>query len=282
MMDYTPQTFAQALLTKLGYTPTKLSVSDVMSWEAAEGGNWGNSAKYNPLNSCQPMPSSIGVIQSAPGSSLYVQAYKSWSDGLTATAKNLQNGRYSTILEALQYGDQNFGSIVAASPWGTGTFSVNVQPKLPVTASATAPDISKYPGMTVKNGVYHITYSASTGAKMANFMGDPSAISAIATWNSDSVMEAKRYGVGTQGYYAWLDVTLSAIFGPNSATSPAGGSSGATSDITDLAGMLGLSNVKWWEIIIVILAGVLVVGIILKTLGSSSGFTPKQAIAAVA
>jgi len=276
MADYTPQTFAQALLGKLGFTPTNLSVADLMSWEAAEGGNWYNDATFNPLNTTQPLGGSHAI------NNVGVQAFKSWADGLNATVKTLENGRYATILEALQYGDQNFGQIVAASPWGTAFFSVNVKPKLPVATTAADIDLSKYPGLSCVKGVYHITYSASTGAKMANFVGQNSVISVVAEWNQQSDYQAQRFGVGTTGYLNWVEATLPSIYGPNSATSPGGGSSGALSDLTDLSGMLGLGNTTWWEIIIVILAGVLLVGIILKTLGSSKGFTPKEAIAAVA
>ena len=65
-MNYTRETFAEALLRALDYPVTKLAVQDIMSWEAAEGGNWANSARYNPLNTTEDMPgaksiNSVGV-----------------------------------------------------------------------------------------------------------------------------------------------------------------------------------------------------------------------------
>jgi hypothetical protein len=261
MNDYTPQTFAQAILTRLGYPVTKLNVSDIMSWEAAEGGHWNNDAKYNPLNTTQVMPGDSTI------NSVGVKAYTSWSQGINATLKTLNNGRYGLILEALRNGGtQDFGTTVAGTSWGTSAFNVSVHPKGIVGVTASTIDITQYPGLSVHNGVYHITYSASTGAKMANFMGQNSAISAIETWNNSSKVEAKKHGVGSSTYIGWVEQTLPDIYGANSATSTSGGSSGATSDLTDISGLLGLSGVTWWEILIVIFAGVAVLLILYKSL----------------
>jgi hypothetical protein len=124
---YTQQTFAEAILTRMGAPITQLNVSDIMSWEAAEGGNWGNSAKYNPLNTTR------GGYASSAINSAGVQAYKNWGDGINATLDTLNLPAYKSISEALiNGGSQDFGTIVAASPWGTNPFAVNVAPHLPV------------------------------------------------------------------------------------------------------------------------------------------------------
>src|ERR1035437_4218913 len=166
MNDYTPQSFAQALLTKLGYPITKLNVADIMSWENAEGGHWNNSAHFNPLNTTQSMPDSSSM------NSVGVKAYKSWDDGIAATVKTLKNGYYATILEDLKAGgNQNFGETVASTPWGTGHFTVNISPKLPVGAIASKINLVDYPGLTLNNGVYQISYSPSIGSQIATVLG---------------------------------------------------------------------------------------------------------------
>ena len=267
--DYTPQTFAQAILTRLGYPVTRLNVSDIMSWENAEGGNWGNDAKFNPLNTTQGMAGSKSI------NSVGVQAYTSWQQGLNATLKTLQNGHYSTILEALAGGgSQDFGTIVANSPWGTSQFSVNINPMVPVGETTSTLDISQYPGLSVSHGVYHITYSASVGAKMANFTEQNSAISAIKTWNQNSKDQAAKLGTGSSAYLSWVEMSLPDIYGPNSATSSGGGSQGSLSDITNLSGLLGLGNTTWWEIILVVLAGVAILIILAKSLNVQKMIPP--------
>jgi len=267
--DYTQQTFAQAILTRLGYPITRLNVSDIMSWENAEGGNWGNDARFNPLNTTQGMTGSKSI------NSVGVQAYTSWQQGLNATLKTLQNGHYSTILEALAGGgSQDFGTIVANSPWGKSQFSVNINPMVPVGETTSTLDISQYPGLSVSHGVYHITYSASVGAKMANFTEQNSAISAIKTWNQNSKDQAAKLGTGSSAYLSWVEMSLPDIYGLNSATSSAGGSQGSLSDITNLSGLLGLGNTTWWEIILVVLAGVAILIILAKSLNVQKMIPP--------
>jgi hypothetical protein len=115
---YTPHTWAVALLTATHLPVTACNVSAVTDWENAEGGNWGNSAAANPLNTTLPEPGSHAI------NSAGVQAYPSWPVGFTATVATLSNGDYPGILGALRAGD-NAGAVAAAvgaSPWGTGLF----------------------------------------------------------------------------------------------------------------------------------------------------------------
>ncbi len=96
------------------------NVTAITSWEIAEGGNWHNSAHYNPLDTTMPEPGSTAM------NSVGVQAYTSWSEGLTATVATLTNGLYGGILAALRAGDSALAvsAAVGDSPWGTGTFAV--------------------------------------------------------------------------------------------------------------------------------------------------------------
>jgi hypothetical protein len=117
--DYTPTTWAQALLRLIGVPVNQGNTSAVVAWEAAEGGNWHNSDKYNPLNTTQSAPGAVST------NSAGVKAYTSWDQGLQATATTLQNGLYGSILGALKSGTpQDVVNAVVGSPWGTKSISL--------------------------------------------------------------------------------------------------------------------------------------------------------------
>ena len=112
-------TWAQAFLKSLGMPMTADNVAAVVAWEMAEGGHWYNTAYYNPLNTTQSMPGATVF------NSVGVKAYTSWAQGLKASVITLHNGYYGGILEALSRGNdaQAVADAVAASPWGTGSFT---------------------------------------------------------------------------------------------------------------------------------------------------------------
>lgn len=120
MTTYTPTTWARALLATIGAPVTDANVQAVTAWEAAEGGNWHNTASYNPLNTTLREPGSHGV------NSAGVQAYTSWDQGLQATADTLAAGRYANIRAALASGNdaQGVADAILASPWGTQSLSL--------------------------------------------------------------------------------------------------------------------------------------------------------------
>ena len=119
--SYTVQTWAPAFLHAASEPVTVCDVKFVIAWENAEGGNWQNSAAYNPLNSTLREPGS-GSINSAG-----VQKYTSWQQGIEADAATLRNGKYTGILSALSAGNdaQQAANAVAGSPWGTGSFTAS-------------------------------------------------------------------------------------------------------------------------------------------------------------
>ena len=86
----------------------------------AEGGNWFNGARYNPLDTTLPEPGATDM------NSVGVKAYTSWSEGLAATVETLENGLYGNILAALSAGDNApaVAAAVAVSPWGTEPFNI--------------------------------------------------------------------------------------------------------------------------------------------------------------
>ena len=115
---YTPSSWAAALLSAGGWPQTPCNLSAVTAWEQAEGGNWQNTARFNPLDTTQPEPGSSAM------NSARVQAYPSWQAGFTATLATLGNGSYGPIRSALAAGTsaQAVADAVAASPWGTSGF----------------------------------------------------------------------------------------------------------------------------------------------------------------
>lgn len=118
--DYTPTTFAQALLATIGEPVTDANVQVVTAWESAEGGNWHNTAHFNPLNTTLVEPGSYTVNDAG------VRAYSSWDQGLQATASTLQEGAYQGIRDALAGGQdaQGVANAILQSPWGTQSLSL--------------------------------------------------------------------------------------------------------------------------------------------------------------
>lgn len=111
----TREEWARALLGRLGYSASKSNVTALLAWMRAEGGNWNNSAHFNPLNTTQRMSGSSSM------NSVGVQSYTSWDQGLAATVKTLRNGYYGGILSALSSGNSAnaVANAVVSSPWGT-------------------------------------------------------------------------------------------------------------------------------------------------------------------
>lgn len=131
MTTYNPTTWAQALLARIGAPADDQNTQAVVAWEAAEGGNWHNTAAFNPLNTTQPEPGARSV------NSAGVKAYTSWDQGLVATTTTLHNGNYAPILDALASGTdpQSVLDAIVASPWGTTSISLGSG----ATTAATAP-----------------------------------------------------------------------------------------------------------------------------------------------
>jgi hypothetical protein len=114
-----PADFAAALLGALGEPNNKTNVTNIEGWETAEGGNWDNTAAYNPLNTTQKEQGSSPISGNSSG----VQAYTSWQEGLDATVQTLEAGNdgYPDILASLSDSApwQDFATAVTNSSWGT-------------------------------------------------------------------------------------------------------------------------------------------------------------------
>jgi len=110
----TPQQeqFARDVLRGLGMPQSAENVKAMVAWARAEG----TKAANNPLATTQ------GWNGASNFNSVGVKNYSSYSDGVSATIKTLNNGHYGAILDALRAGNSAtaVGQAVAKSPWGTG------------------------------------------------------------------------------------------------------------------------------------------------------------------
>jgi len=112
-----PTEWADAFLKALGAKITPTNQAEVVGWEAAEGGNWENSARYNPLNTTEVTPTSHSVITG-------VQAYQSWAAGLTATLRAIHQSTYTAIVNDLKNSAPyvTFAASVGNSPWASSHY----------------------------------------------------------------------------------------------------------------------------------------------------------------
>lgn len=92
----------------------------LVSWAAAEGGN----AWWNPLNT------TLYMVGSWDYNWAHVKNYGTFSVGLSATAKTLQQANFAQILAHLKAGDPAKQTLEAVeqSDWGTGGLALQVLP----------------------------------------------------------------------------------------------------------------------------------------------------------
>src|SRR2546429_3801731 len=115
MANPTRHQWAATVLRALGIHQTPGAIQALVGWAKAEGGHWNNDARYNPLNTTQPMPGAGNT-----GTQGNIKVFRSWDQGIQATVKTLTNGRYGSILNALRAGDPaRVAQAIGSSPWGT-------------------------------------------------------------------------------------------------------------------------------------------------------------------
>jgi hypothetical protein len=124
-----PTDFAKALLGGLGAPNTTNNQRNILSWYGREGGNWDNSAKFNPLNTSLPESGSTNYNTGQAGAG--VQAYGSWQQGVDATVATLTQSNpqygYQNIIDALDSNAnyQAFGQAVQSSSWDANHYAQN-------------------------------------------------------------------------------------------------------------------------------------------------------------
>lgn len=143
-----PSDFASALLGQLGLPNDKTNVANLVGWESLEGGNWNNTAKYNPLNTSEQETGSVNYDTGQPGSG--VQAYGNWDQGLNATVQTLQDSNpaygYSQILADLGNSTDwpTFLTSLQSSSWDAGRYAGVASTKVPPSSSGSDPNASAY------------------------------------------------------------------------------------------------------------------------------------------
>lgn len=128
-----PHAFAAALLGMLGYPQSESNINAIVAWYGHEGGNWQNSAAFNPLNTTMRESDSRSI------NSVGVQAYNSWEEGLSATVATLRNGNYQDILNALASGNAApafSAGLAGLSKWSGGGYGSVAATGTPGTAAA--------------------------------------------------------------------------------------------------------------------------------------------------
>jgi TP901 family phage tail tape measure protein len=109
--NVSPEQFAKSVLGSIGAPTSGSSLKAFEAWEQQEGGNWHNSAKYNPLNTTEKLPGDTGKFT----------AFTSWGQGLEGTLKTLQSPAYAQIVKLLQSGGSvsSIEQAINKSKWGT-------------------------------------------------------------------------------------------------------------------------------------------------------------------
>ena len=111
-----PTGFADALLQALGAPTSAANVASIVHWEALEGGNWHNSAKFNPLNTTMHESGSTSM------NGVGVQSYTSWAEGVKATVDTLKLAPYTSIVSALKAGS-GLNGVSGLGTWSGGAYT---------------------------------------------------------------------------------------------------------------------------------------------------------------
>ena len=112
--------FYKKILSCVGAKPTTGNMSFMYAWRQAEGGT----ALNNPFNTTHKMPGSSRYKDNTHG----VQNYKTSEDGVQATCKTLNNGKYNDIVDGLKndVGLYELSRMKGLKTWGTGDLLAKV------------------------------------------------------------------------------------------------------------------------------------------------------------
>lgn len=159
-----PIEWAVAQLRYMGLPVTVSNVAFLTGWQRIEGGNWSNTASYNPLNTTLRAPGSKAIPNNLAG----VQSYTSWNQGIQATAATLQS--YPAIMAGLSAGDGATADLSGSfsgdlSRWSGGGYSV-VPP-----ASVSGPQVAQLDasfGQIAKGIIGGLIAGGASGLSLGN------------------------------------------------------------------------------------------------------------------
>ena len=114
----TDKNFYEKLLKELGAPTSDENMKFLYAWRQSEG----KAGKYNPFNTTHKMPNSTNFNK------VGVKNYSSIEDGLVATLKTLNNGRYECIVNGLRndIGAAEISKCPSLKVWGTGDLVAKV------------------------------------------------------------------------------------------------------------------------------------------------------------
>ena len=154
---------AQAILEKLGATPTATNLNLLVAWSYCEKPHYSGSSWQwnNPLNTTEPGFGATTSVNSAG-----VKQYPTKSEGIAATVATLSNGRYSNLVTALKNSNSSlfFAQTGEMKTWGTqlsciqSTFGSLSHPPSSYLASSSSKN------GTTRNSVPGVFLSSSSGS----------------------------------------------------------------------------------------------------------------------
>lgn len=105
---------ATSVLHGIGAPVNQHTLGAMIGWFNAEGGNWSNSARFNPLNTTLNAPGAQSI------NGVGVKSYGSWGEGIDATVKTLLQPNMRGIVQAFRSSNpQGVIHAIGSSPWGT-------------------------------------------------------------------------------------------------------------------------------------------------------------------
>jgi hypothetical protein len=198
--------WATGVLRRLGKQPTERNVSNLVGWAKAEGGHTNNDARYNYLNTTQPMPGAGNT-----GSQGNIKVYRNLEQGIEATAKTLRNGRYGGIIRALDGSPQQLASAISSSPWGThnpnlASIIASGQGTRPAgsygSGSSASPQVDTTQSSAIDSGAASVDAAGAQQAKLSYLENshDPNALLTLAATLKQTGSAAGGIGGTQQGY----------------------------------------------------------------------------------
>lgn len=94
-----------AVLALVGAPRTRANRMFMYGWWQWEGGNGGPFGRVRPSSKFNWLNTTKRMWRSTDYNDIGVQNYRSWLQGVRATAKTLKSGKYPDVLEALRSGN---------------------------------------------------------------------------------------------------------------------------------------------------------------------------------